>query len=679
MNSSVTQLKGVGEKVADKLSTLNIHTVQDLLFHLPHRYEDRTTITPIRSARFGDTVLIEGVMSPGRMQYGKRRSYVCHVEDETGIIQCRFFYFSAAQIKYLTQPNKRIRCFGAVRRSGASYEIVHPECNLVDAYAPLEDSLRPVYPTTDGVSQNLLNKLIDQCLQQINVQVLELLPSELLDKIGLPPIAQSLSIVHKPKKDIDIIPYLQRLAFEELLAHHLSVKLNRTHFQEHRCHTIPNSQKYAKQLLAQLPFTLTQAQQTVLKEISHDLDSNKPMLRLLQGDVGSGKTIVALLSALSVVEAGKQVALMAPTEILVEQHYLNFKHWCDQLEIGVVWLTGSVKGKQRLETLSHIATGRAQIVIGTHALFQQDVVYNELALIVIDEQHRFGVDQRLSFYEKGKVDDLVPHQLVMTATPIPRSLAMTAYADLDCSIIDELPPGRRPVATIAIDNSRRDEVIERIRQSRKNKQQVYWVCTLIEESESLQCKAAELAHQELKTVLPEFTIALVHGRMKAQEKEAVMAAFKRGDYDVLVATTVIEVGVDIPSATLMIIENPERLGLSQLHQLRGRVGRGALQSYCVLMYQHPLTAQAKQRLAIMRETNDGFEIANKDLIMRGPGELLGTRQTGDMAFKIADLLRDQDLLPRVHQAANYIQQHHPESIDSIIIRWQLKQEQYAQV
>lgn len=681
MDKPVTELKGVGAKVAAKLASLHLHYVRDILFHLPSRYEDRTQLTSIANTQVDHPALIEAKVISGRVQYGQRRSFICKLQDETGFIQIRLFYFNAWQIKQLTTPGVTVRCYGVVKLNSMGREMIHPEYTMVDQAdpQPLDQHLTPVYPTATGVSQAALKKLVAQALNQIDHDGVELLPESVQKMLPFLTITQAIKILHAPKVTDNLEQAIERLAFEELLAHLLTLKQSRILVQENSAHAVNNAKNNIHQLKKLLPFELTQAQKKVVAEIEFDMAKSHPMMRLVQGDVGSGKTVVALMAAISVVESGKQAVLMAPTEILSEQHYKNFSHWCNQLSLTVVLLVGSLPAKVKREALDKMASGEADIVVGTHALFQNGVEYHELGLVIIDEQHRFGVEQRLALYSKGQQCGVLPHQLVMTATPIPRSLAMTAYAELDCSVIDELPPGRTPVLTVSVDNQRRCEVIERVRKVKEHKQQVYWVCTLIEESEVLQCQTAEQTSQLLTQTLPGFNVGLVHGRMKPAEKEAVMQAFKAGDYDILVATTVIEVGVDVPNATLMVIENAERLGLSQLHQLRGRVGRGAKKSYCILLYQSPLTEHARERIIVMRQTNDGFEIANVDLKMRGPGELLGTRQTGAINFTIADLLRDQGLLPQVHQVANVIIQQSPDCIEPIIKRWNKHETDFVKV
>ncbi|MCU7828119.1 MAG: ATP-dependent DNA helicase RecG [Candidatus Thiodiazotropha sp. (ex Myrtea sp. 'scaly one' KF741663)] len=677
---SVTRLKGVGARNAEKLARLNIETVQDLLFHLPLRYQDRTRIQPIGAIRRGDQVVIEGEVDVTEIKFGRRRSLLVRISDGTGGIILRFFYFSNAQREALAR-GVRLRCFGEVRNGPNSLEMVHPEYQRVDPDEPqqVEETLTPLYPTTEGVHQLTLRGLMQQALtmlEQTPQGLRELLPGELLSRFPMQSLALAVSYLHRPPPDADqqellagSHPAQQRLTFEELLAHQISLRKLRSQHQQISATVLPAGSELKRQLLANIPFKLTPAQERVVGEIEQDLSKPNPMQRLVQGDVGSGKTIVSALAALQAIDAGSQVALMAPTELLAEQHLNSFSQWLEPMGIQIAWLTGRMKGRAREQVLEVIATGQVQLVVGTHALFQDDVVFDDLGLVIIDEQHRFGVHQRLALREKGRRQGHAPHQLIMTATPIPRTLAMTAYADLDLSVIDSLPPGRKPVTTAVISDRRRDEVVERVRAACAEGRQAYWVCTLIEESEVLQCQAAEESAQQLAEALPELRVGLVHGRIKSEQKEQVMSRFKAGELDLLIATTVIEVGVDVPNASLMIIENAERLGLAQLHQLRGRVGRGSAESHCVLMYHAPLSLNAKTRLAILRESSDGFYIAQKDLEMRGPGEVLGTRQTGDMQLRIADLVRDQGMLDEVREVAERMLQDHPLQAEQLVLRW----------
>ncbi|WP_111415170.1 ATP-dependent DNA helicase RecG [Billgrantia lactosivorans] len=679
LDAPVTSLKGVGEALAVKLARLRVESVADLLFHLPLRYQDRTRVTPIGTLRAGHEAVVEGEVSASDVIKGRRRSLLVRLRDGSGIISLRFFHFSPAQQQQF-RPGTRVRCFGEARAGATGLEIYHPEYRLLSTDAPpVEDHLTPIYPTTEGLHQARLRALIEQALARLD-EAPEALPDwigeDLRTRFGLPELHHCLHVLHQPPPDADPErlasgkhPATRRLALEELLAHRLSLQQVRLKIQQDGAPALPSGRSLQARFLTQLPFSLTGAQRRVLDEIGADLAREVPMLRLVQGDVGSGKTVVAAMAALSAIAGDCQAAMMAPTEILAEQHYRTLKAWFAPLGIEVTWLAGKLKGKTRLDTKAAILDGRARMVVGTHALFQGDVHFQRLGLAIVDEQHRFGVHQRLALREKGEAGGLTPHQLVMTATPIPRTLAMSAYADLDVSIIDELPPGRTPVKTVVVPDERRPEVVARIRHACAEGRQAYWVCTLIEESDALQCQAAEATRDELTEALPELAIGLVHGRMKAAEKAAVMEAFKSGELDLLVATTVIEVGVDVPNASLMIIENPERLGLSQLHQLRGRVGRGTSESFCVLLYHGPLSAHSRERLAVMRETTDGFRIAEKDLELRGPGEVLGTRQTGLAQMKIADLERDGDLLERVAPLAEALLARHPEASRPLIRRW----------
>lgn len=685
----LTRLKGVGPALAKKLNTIGMHNVQDLLFHLPLRYEDRTRVSAIRSIHAGDTVQVQGEIVDCRLAFGRRRSLQCTIFDKTGSIALRFFHFNAAQKNALV-IGSQVRCYGEVRRGRAGFELYHPEYKVLLAgeEEPLSDALTPVYPTTEGLQQGRLRNIIAQALALLEQagSVQDFLPVAMTRRLGLHELTDAIRLIHRPPLDAPLSwaasgmnPGQRRLAFEELLAHRLCMRRFKIDSSRQLAPPLPQHPQVEQQFLQQLPFTLTRAQQETFAEISGDLSASTPMLRLLQGDVGSGKTVVAALAALQAIGAGFQVALMAPTEILAEQHLANFQHWLQPLGIQVGWLSGKVKGTARQQILDTLVAGTCQLLIGTHALFQDDVIYKQLGLIIIDEQHRFGVHQRLALRNKAVQDNLNPHQLVMTATPIPRTLAMSAYADLDSSVIDELPPGRTPVNTVIISSERRQQVVKRIEQACAAKNQAYWVCTLIEESDVLQCQAAEVTAAQLAAQLPSIKVGLIHGRMKSAEKKSVMAAFKSGELQLLVATTVIEVGVDVPNASLMIIENPERLGLAQLHQLRGRVGRGAKESHCLLLYQAPLSLLAKQRLGVMRESNDGFYIAEKDLELRGPGQVLGTQQTGLMTFRIADIARDAGLLDQVKDASELILNQHPDIIDPLIQRWLGERTSYVNV
>ena len=673
----LTSLSGVGASQADKLAKLGLETIQDLLLHLPLRYEDRTRLYAINDLQPGLFATIEGEVLRSDISFGRRRMLTCQISDGTGLVTLRFFNFNAA-MKNSLAAGRRVTAYGEIKRGTIGAEIIHPEYRIQgeNSEVVLQESLTPVYPTTEGIRQATLRKLTDQALELLNtVPIVELLPEELSRSlISLP---EALHLLHRPPPDIQLAdlekghhPAQRRLIMEELLAHNLSMLAVRAGTQSYKALPLHHDDRLKKQFLASLPFSPTGAQDRVVAEIEQDLAKSYPMMRLVQGDVGSGKTLVAALAALCAIAQGQQVGLMAPTELLAEQHANNFRQWFEPLGIQVGWLAGKQKGKARQAQQEAIASGQVSMVVGTHAIFQEQVLFSSLSLVIIDEQHRFGVHQRLALWEKGLQQGFHPHQLIMTATPIPRTLAMTAYADLDTSVIDELPPGRTPVTTVAIPDTRRSDIISRVKSACElENRQAYWVCTLIEESEMLEAQAAEATWEGLKEALPALNIGLVHGRMKAQEKQAVMQAFKKGEVQLLVATTVIEVGVDVPNASLMIIENPERLGLAQLHQLRGRVGRGAVASHCVLLYKTPLSKTAQKRLQVLRDSNDGFVIAQQDLEIRGPGELLGTRQTGSAEFKVADLLRDQAMIPDVQRIARYLQQQFPEHAKALIERW----------
>ncbi|MFG0381839.1 ATP-dependent DNA helicase RecG [Pseudomonas sp. zbq_18] len=683
----VTALKGVGAALAEKLAKVGLETLQDVLFHLPLRYQDRTRVVPIGALRPGQDAVIEGVVAGADVVMGKRRSLLVRLQDGSGTLSLRFYHFSQTQKDGLKRGT-HVRCYGEARPGASGLEIYHPEYRALgaDEVAPVEQTLTPIYPTTEGLTQQRLRALSQQALARLGPHSLpDWLPEELARDYQLGPLDEAIRYLHRPPPDADLDELAEgrhwaqhRLAFEELLTHQLSLQRLREQVRAQQAPRLPPAKRLPQQFLHNLGFAPTGAQQRVGAEIAYDLAQDEPMLRLVQGDVGAGKTVVAALAALQALEAGYQVALMAPTEILAEQHYLNFTRWLQPLGIDVAWLAGKLKGKARAAALEQIASG-TPMVVGTHALFQDEVQFRNLALAIIDEQHRFGVQQRLALRQKGINGRLCPHQLIMTATPIPRTLAMSAYADLDTSILDELPPGRTPVNTLVIADSRRIEVVERVRAACAEGRQAYWVCTLIEESEELTCQAAETSFEELSSALGELRVGLIHGRMKPAEKAAIMDEFKRGELQLLVATTVIEVGVDVPNASLMIIENPERLGLAQLHQLRGRVGRGSAASHCVLLYHAPLSQLGRERLGIMRETCDGFVIAEKDLELRGPGEMLGTRQTGLLQFKVADLMRDADLLPAVRDAAQALLERWPQHVAPLLERWLRHGQQYGQV
>src|SRR5690349_213363 len=676
--SPLGTLPGVGPALAATLARLGLERVQDLWFHLPLRYEDKTRITAIADLRAGERAQVLGTVEAVERGFRYRPQLKVAVGDDSRqTLLLRFFHFHRAQAEQL-KPGLKLLCYGEVRYGAQGLEMVHPQYQRVadDEAVAVDERLSPVYPTTEGLGQKRLAGVIDKALALLpSDAALELIPAQLCAAHGLTSLRDALLYAHRPPPDAplaDLVngrhPAQQRLAFEELLTQHLSLKRMRAAVRRRRAPVLDGAGELRGRFIESLPFRLTGAQQRVTRDVLVDLAQAKPMLRLVQGDVGSGKTAVAALAALAAVEAGWQVALMAPTELLAEQHLRNFRHWLEPLGVAVEWLAGKQQGKARANALARVAGG-APVVIGTHALMQEGVAFARLGLVIVDEQHRFGVQQRLALRDKGLEGELVPHQLVLTATPIPRTLAMSAYADLDVSSIDELPPGRTPVQTVAVSNARRAEVIERIHAACAEGRQAYWVCTLIEESEQLRAQAAEVAHAELSAALDGCRVGLIHGRMKPKEKQAVMDAFKTGELAVLVATTVIEVGVDVPNASLNVIENSERLGLAQLHQLRGRVGRGAVASNCVLLYQPPLGPLARERLNVMRETCDGFRIAEKDLELRGPGEVLGTRQTGQLAFRIADLARDAHLLPAVQQVGEAMLRQQPRAAERLIERW----------
>lgn len=674
-------LKGVGPALEKKLARLGIHNLQDIIFHLPFRYEDRTRVTPAGAARPGESGVFEGEVVACDITYGRRRSLLAILQDGTGRIGLRFYHFSKAQHQNLKSTG-RIRCYGDIRAGASGLEIYHPEYARADVAGAMEEALTPIYPATEGITQARYRALAEQVLPKLSRNSLqELLPAN--DSMNL---VDAILYLHNPPPDADVHelmegkhPAQQRLAFEELTAHQLSLRIVREELKKLKAPELTAPGTTYQQTIDSFGFALTKAQLRVAAEVADDMSKGQPTLRLVQGDVGSGKTVIAALAAVHAMENGLQTALMAPTELLAEQHFINLSNWLTPLGIKTAWLSGRVTGKRRAEELVRIAAGDASVVIGTHALFQKDVEFSNLGLAIIDEQHRFGVHQRLALRDKGAAGVEAPHQLVMTATPIPRTLSMSMYADMDVSVIDELPPGRTPVQTTVISDERRDAVITRVADACAEGRQAYWVCTLIEESESLQCQAAEATQTELGDLLEGVNVGLVHGRMTPTEKTEIMNQFKSGQLNLLVATTVIEVGVDVPNASLMIIENSERLGLAQLHQLRGRVGRGTAASHCLLMYRKPLGQQAKQRLEVMRQTSDGFLIAEKDLEIRGPGELLGTRQSGEMQFRIADLMRDQQLLPAVRQTALNMMSSDRDLAEQLVKRWIRDPEKIGQV
>jgi ATP-dependent DNA helicase RecG len=681
----LTRLPGVGPKVADKLSRLGLVRIEDLPFHLPLRYEDRTRVRRLGELSSGVDALVSGEITASEVTGGRRRRLICRISDGTGSLELVFFHFYANQQRQLAR-GVHLRVFGEAKPGPVMLQMIHPDWEIVEPDAPLPaGEFKPVYPACEGVTQSMLRRAIGAALAR-SEPLTEWLPGTLLQKLGLPSLDHALAAVHTPGPEADTQalmdgshPAVRRLAFEELLAHRLSLlRLRQAHQASAPAPVLGDAHGPIQRLLDALGFALTAAQQRVQHEVARDMARGEPMLRLIQGDVGSGKTVIAAMAALMAVSDGWQAAIMAPTELLAEQHERSFRAWLEPLGLRVGWLSGRSSAAERRDCLAGLERGDIQVVVGTHALFQASVAFHGLGLVVIDEQHRFGVHQRLALRDKGRAG-LQPHQLVMTATPIPRTLAMTAYADLDVSVIDELPPGRTPVRTVALPETRRDEVIERIREACRAGRQAYWVCTLVEASELLEAQAAEATAERLAEQLAGLRVALVHGRLSAAQKESVMRQFEAGEVDLLVATTVIEVGVNVPNASLMIIENAERLGLAQLHQLRGRVGRGETQSSCVLLYHPPLGEVARARLGILRESNDGFRIARRDLEIRGPGELLGTRQTGALNYRIADLLRDGDLLDPVQAAAPELLRTRPQACSELIRRWVGEGERYAQV
>ena len=695
-------LAGLSKGTLDKLARLNIASKLDLILHLPLRYDDETHLYPIKDAPAARDVLIEATVVETDIKYRPRRQLVCNLEDGSGNVTLRFFSFYGSQVKHLA-PGARVRAFGEIRQGFFGAEMVHPRYRIVQPESPVAEALTPVYPTTAGLGQDTLRKLIGRALASEPLD--DTLPDALIHQYHLPKFRDAVYFLHNPSPDVSqhdlqerTHPAWRRMKFDELLAQQLSM---RVHQQRRRGTGAPALRvrgTLVRRLLEALPFELTAAQQRVVAQIREDLAKPHPMQRLLQGDVGSGKTIVAAIAALQCVENKFQVALMAPTEILAEQHYRKFSGWLTALGIEVAWLSGSTKKSVKKQILAKIDAGETPIIVGTHALFEDDVVFHKLGLAIIDEQHRFGVRQRLALRLKGTQScaggptaDAQPHQLMMSATPIPRTLAMSYYADLDVSVIDELPPGRTPVTTKLVSETRRDEVIARVRDACAAGSQAYWVCPLVEEIESeetpaeqkpksprkpgraglemLQLKAAMETYESLSVAFPDLRVGLAHGRLKSDEKSAVMGAFQRGDVQLLVATTVIEVGVDVPNASLMVIENAERMGLSQLHQLRGRVGRGAAQSACILLYHTPLSALARERLKIIFENTDGFEVARHDLRMRGPGELLGSRQSGVPLLRFADLSEDVDLLDAARDAAAFLLTENPQAARAHLQRW----------
>lgn len=667
----LSKIKSFSKPLIANLAKLGVLDMQDLLLHLPLRYIDETRIVLVRELRVGESAQVQGEIVHAEVTYKPRKALIARLEDASGQITLRFLHFYPSQINAL-KVGSQLRVYGEVRHGFFGYEMVHPQCKVAHESTAVNEQLTPIYPTTAGLTQTAIRKAIQVAMRDTQLLV-ETLPAYVYTALNLPSFSASIQALHYPPPDADLIaleqktiPEWRRLAYDELLAQQLSM---RKHYAKRRSINAPEialSQRLVQQLQLDLPFALTQAQQKVIQEISHDLTQAHPMQRLLQGDVGSGKTIVACMAALQAIEHGWQVALMAPTEILAEQHYKKFVMWLAPLNINIAWLTGSQHKKDREAAHQAIASGQAQLVVGTHALFQDAVQFKKLGLAIIDEQHRFGVQQRLALRKKGQPE---PHQLMMSATPIPRTLSMSYYADLDVSVIDELPPGRAPVVTKLVSDQRRDEILQRVREACQAGSQAYWVCPLIEESEALQLQTATETFENLKQNFADLSVGLVHGRMKPAEKQAVMQAFVSGETQLLVATTVIEVGVDVPNASLMIIEHAERMGLSQLHQLRGRVGRGAAKSTCILLYQNKLSEMARARLKVIYENTDGFAISQADLHLRGPGEFLGTRQSGVPMLKIADLTRDEDLLLQAKSVADELLKKQPEAVDLHLQRW----------
>lgn len=689
IDSPCDVLRGVGKVLNEKLAKLHLHCVRDLLFHLPYQYQDRTRVTPIGEAKAGEWVVVEAEVVQAQVIFGKRRSLRVTLADGTGMCTMVLFYFNRS-VQARLAAGVVLRCFGQCTWGQRGVQMIHPEFKVIDpdSVPPLDQTLTPIYHTTEGLSQKVLRQCIRQAvgmMQRDDIPMPDYLPTDWLAEHPLPSLKDAIVQLHCPAPQDDtkallagVSPSHQRLLIEELAAHQLALMKKREEAGAYVVPRLPTQHAYLDAFQSQLGFELTAAQGRVIDAIQKDLDQTKPMMRLVQGDVGSGKTVVAAMAMLTMLERGQTVALMAPTELLAEQHRQSFGRWFEPLGIRVGYLSGQLSQKEKRAQLDDLEAGRVPVMIGTHALFQKHVNFHHLSLIVIDEQHRFGVGQRLALWQKGVANQSCPHQLVMTATPIPRTIAMVAYADLDVSIIDELPKGRQSIDTLLVSQQKREAMMDRVHVHCRDGQ-CYWVCTLINESEALQCQAAESAYALFQERFPDLSIALVHGMMSADEKNRIMKDFKDRKVACLVATTVIEVGVDVPNATLMVIENAERLGLSQLHQLRGRVGRGQLKSYCVLMYQPPLSAQGKARLALMRETQDGFEIAQRDMEMRGPGELMGTRQTGLCQFQMVDLLRDADLLDVARDCAEHMVRHHPDLMPLLLDRWITDKAEYMMV
>ena len=674
LSDPIISISGLGQKTSDRLNQLGIHTLEHLLFHLPSRYQDKTTITPLSSASVEDEILIEVTIDRIEVIPARQRQLLCYLSDnQNQRVLLRFFHFTQYQKQALIR-GETIQCFGEIKIGRQGLEMHHPEYRIIsqDQKPLLESTLTPVYPLCAGVSQNKMKQWVNNALDVLKASVID----DYFEKITqstMPSLKDSLFLLHHPNKNEDLSKIeafthisQQRLIIEELAAHQLSLLKIKEARKSKESKKISIKNALSNKLLSSLEFDLTSAQSRCISQINEDLSTSEPMHRLLQGDVGSGKTIVAVFALLQAAENNFQTAVMAPTEILARQHLQNFSNYLTPLGIQIAFLSGSQNTQERKDNLSLIENGKAKVIIGTHALFQENVYFEDLALVIIDEQHKFGVHQRLSLSKKAI---LTPHQLVMTATPIPRSLTMSAYADLDTSIIDELPPGRQTIETVALSNARRDELITKIKQISKEGRQIYWVCTLIEESEALRAESAEKTFTYLTDNLRELKVVMIHGRLTKSEKEIIMSDFSKGETNLLVATTVIEVGVNVPNASLMIVENAERLGLAQLHQLRGRVGRGSEKSACVLLYQSPLSQTAKERLDILRQSNDGFLIAQKDLELRGPGEILGTQQTGIASMKIADIVRDSYLLKQVGYYSSKMLEAEHTSQNALMTRW----------
>ena len=683
MGTDLIDLKGIGPVLVSKLQKLKVHNQYDLLFLLPIRYEDKTSLHKISALVAGEKALIQGFVVLTTVVYRGRRMLISQLSDDTGIITLRFFHFSKQQARRLAK-NTVVRCFGQTRKTASGLEMIHPEYQIINPEnpAPLEAGLTPIYPTTEGLQQGRLRKIVRAALEQQIDTIEELLPASIVKELGLVPLTESLREIHQPSQKNIVNDHQslarKRLIIEELLANQLALKRLKRHTKKEPAMALAN-RLLKESLIKNLPFKLTKSQARVVEEIEMDLKKNRPMMRLLQGDVGSGKTIVAALAMLIAVGSKQQAALMAPTELLAEQHFNNVVSWFEPLGVSVALLKSKLSAKDRRTVLAGIANGTIDIIVGTHALFQPSVVYKNLALVVVDEQHRFGVEQRLSLMKKSSDRNTVPHQLIMTATPIPRTLAMTAYGDLDASIITELPKGRGNIKTIVVPEEKRSQVMDKISKECALGRQSYWVCPLIEESEELNFQAAESTYVFLQEKLKRLSIGLVHGKLSSVKKTKAMENFINGHTNILVATTVIEVGVDVANSSVMVIENAERLGLTQLHQLRGRVGRGRHESVCILLYKKPLSSVAKERLAVIRATNDGFLIAEKDLQLRGPGELLGTRQKGLIGLRIADIMRDAYLLPTINKLTVNIEQNHPDLIEKIVRRWVGDQLEYRNV